>query len=79
MSTATIFRTTALPADHFTVNGLRFYTIRQVAQHIGVTAGTIRNRCREGSLAFIVQPGLRTAKKLIPEQELVRFLEAELR
>jgi hypothetical protein len=66
-----------LPLDHITINSVRYYTIRQVAERLNVVVGTVRNRCVEGALKYVVQPGLRTNKKIIPEPEFIRFIEAE--
>jgi hypothetical protein len=61
----------ALPEDHITIAGQRFYTVTTLARHLGISKAALHVRLN----AFTFQPGLRNGKKLIAEDEVRRVLE----
>lgn len=55
-----------------TIEGIKFYTVKEVAEALGVTAQTVRSYIREGKLQ-----GKRIGRPiLITENALKDFLEA---
>lgn len=73
------FNRVVLPDDHCTVAGERFYTLRKIADHIGMSTHNLNHLCNQGKIQFIIKPLTRngqagTGTKLVPEAEVRRLL-----
>ena len=69
-----------MPDDHCTIAGERFYTLRKIAEHIGMSTHHLNGLCNQGKIQFIIKPLTRngqagTGTKLIHEDEVRRILE----
>lgn len=70
------FSCVKLPPDGITLADQKFYSITQVARHIGIGTGVLHKLCKEGKIEFIVQPGMQNGKRLIPEAAVRRLIGA---
>jgi hypothetical protein len=73
-ATAHAFTKVSLPEDGFHLNGELYFTIAQIARFLNVTVKCIHDRCDEGRITYILQPGLRSGKRLVPADSLRQFL-----
>lgn len=70
------FSCVKLPPDGITLADQKFYSITQVARHIGIGTGVLHKLCKEGKIEFIVQPGMQNGKRLIPEAAVRKLIGA---
>jgi excisionase family DNA binding protein len=66
-----------LPEDTVTLNGQTYYSAVAVAAHLKVSVSTIYNWIEAGRLSAIHQPGMIRPKFLVPQADLIRFIQGQ--
>lgn len=74
-----VFAHVALPEDHLTILGERYFTLSQIAKHVGMASHNLNRNCNDGRIRFIIKPLTRngqagTGTKLVHEDEVRRLL-----
>ena len=65
-----------LPEKKVVLAGKIYYSALSIASLLGISLWAVHRRASEGALPFIVQPGLRSKKRLFTEEGLIAFLES---
>lgn len=63
-----------LPPDGITINSTRYFSFSQIAKHLTISLHVLHTASNKGLLSYIIQPGLFNGKRLVCEQELIRFM-----